>query len=80
MLVSGSYDNTLKVWDPATGAEKCTLGGHSGDVNCCAFSPDGKTVVSGSNDRTLKLWDPASGAPPLTLCILGSALTGALTH
>ena len=64
MLVSGSWDNTLKVWDPATGAEKCTLGGHSHYVRCCAFSPDGTTLVSGSDDTTLKLWDPASGAPP----------------
>ena len=57
MIVSGSSDNTLKIWDADTGKEKYTLSGHSGGVGSCAFSPDGTTVLSGSGDTTLKLWD-----------------------
>ena len=39
-VVSGSWDNTLKVWDVATGKCVATLEGHSDDVRCgvrCTF-------------------------------------------
>ncbi len=59
--LSGSNDNTLKLWDVATGQELRTFTGHSGEVKSLAFSPDGRSVLSGSGDTTVKLWDLASG-------------------
>jgi len=38
-----------------------TLAGHTGPVECVAFSPDGRTALSGSDDKTLTLWDLAAG-------------------
>ncbi|KIM20643.1 hypothetical protein M408DRAFT_43587, partial [Serendipita vermifera MAFF 305830] len=38
------------------------LSGHTNQVNCVAFSPDGTRVVSGSYDETLRLWDGVTGA------------------
>ena len=35
-VVSGSEDNTLKVWDVATGKCVATLEGHSDHVRCAA--------------------------------------------
>jgi hypothetical protein len=35
--------------------------GHSGTVNCVAFSADGKLAASGSNDRTVRLWQVPGG-------------------
>ncbi len=66
-IVSGSADNTLKVWDAATGREIHTLKGHTKPVLCVAFSPDDKRIVSGSQDRTLKIWDAHNGVAIYTL-------------
>ncbi|WP_292875811.1 caspase family protein [Nostoc sp. NMS1] len=55
-IASASYDNTVKLWDAATGKEITTLKGHSDGVSSVAFSPDGKTIASASVDKTVKLW------------------------
>ena len=54
LAVSGSYDNTLKVWDVETGGCVRTLSGHSSPVMCVALL--GRLAVSGSYDNTLKVW------------------------
>ena len=59
MIVSASADQTLKVWDGRSGAERFTLSGHAGAVIGCAVSADGATIVSASDDKTLKVWDRA---------------------
>ena len=56
-LATGSEDNTVKLWDAATGEEIMTLRGHSDTVSCVAFSPDGDRLATGSWDNTAKLWD-----------------------
>ncbi len=66
-VVSASWDNTLKVWDLHSGAERFTLTGHSHLVEAVAITPDGKQVVSASRDNTLKVWDLHSGAERFTL-------------
>jgi WD40 repeat protein/serine/threonine protein kinase len=65
-IVTGSYDQTAKVWEAASGRELFTLEGHRAAVNCVAFSPDGQRIVTGSDDRTAKVWDAASGRELLT--------------
>ncbi|KAJ6024792.1 hypothetical protein N7540_005589 [Penicillium herquei] len=66
-LASGSRDNTIKLWDTATGTQRQTLEGHSNWVHSVAFSPDGLTLASGSRDKTIKLWDTATGTQRQTL-------------
>ncbi|CAI7662679.1 unnamed protein product [Penicillium bialowiezense] len=66
-VASGSYDQTIKLWDAQTGNELQTLKGHSDSVRSVAFSPDGQTVASGSSDRTIKLWDAQTGNELQTL-------------
>ncbi len=60
-IASGSSDNTIRLWDVATGKQTALLEGHTRWVNSVAFSPDGRTIASGSSDNTIRLWDVASG-------------------
>ena len=55
--LSGSDDNTIKLWDLVRGEEKRTLSGHTGSVRTVCFSPDGHWGLSGSDDDTVRLWD-----------------------
>ena len=60
LLASGSRDNTVRVWDLATGKELQRFS-HDSPVNAVSFSPGGKLLASGSEDKTVRLWDLATG-------------------
>ena len=61
-LAFGGGDETIKLWDVATGREIATLtGGSPFTGGEPVFSPDGKTLAAGSRDETIKLWDVATG-------------------
>lgn len=75
LLISGSYDESIKVWDPTQGRRRCvrTLGGHSGCVTSLDCASKGSIIVSGGSDCEIKLWDlRACGACVATLCDRGS--------
>jgi WD40 repeat protein len=67
LALTGSEDNTAKMWDVPAGRELRTLEGHAGAVTSVAFSPDGRLVLTGSNDETAKLWEVATGRVLQTL-------------
>jgi len=69
-VVSGSWDNTVRVWEAATGAEVARMT-HEVRVYAVAFSPDGRWVVSGGCDQSpvftcirgsARVWEAATGA------------------
>jgi WD40 repeat protein len=65
LIVSGSRDNTIQLWDAATGKPiGSPLQGHPNSLYSApvAFSPDGRRVVSGSSDYTLRVWDVSPSA------------------
>jgi serine/threonine protein kinase len=66
-LASGSGDNTIKIWEVATGKELRTLTGHSSGVYSVVYSPDGRYLASGGGDNTIKIWEVATGKQLRTL-------------
>jgi WD40 repeat protein len=60
-LISGSCDNTIKIWDLKTGQLMRTLEGHKSILTCITLSPDGQTLASSSWDKTVKIWDFHTG-------------------
>jgi WD40 repeat protein len=58
LLVSGSYDKTVRLWETATGRLQQTLEGHTDGV---------MSLASGSYDKIVRLWDTATGRLQQTL-------------
>ena len=61
LIVSGSGDKLVWIWDASTGNELKVLKGHTDSVTSVAFSPDGKQIVSGSGDKSVRVWDASTG-------------------
>jgi tetratricopeptide (TPR) repeat protein len=62
-VLTGSEDNTARLWDAATGQPLGLPMTHQDQLDAVVFSPDGKTVLTGSHDKTARLWDAATGQP-----------------
>ena len=59
LATSGSWDETLRLWDVQTGEVMRTLSLRP--VLSVAFSPDGKALAIGSMNRSAQLWDTKTG-------------------
>src|SRR5262249_50175068 len=86
-LAAARQDQTLQLWDVATGKELWSGTGFEAAAYCLAFRPDGKALGSGHADSTILLWDLTAGVrkaeaaakvlKPADLAQLWSALAGA---
>src|SRR4051794_12096558 len=61
VLATGSFDNTIKLWDFPAGKELRILKGHTGQVYGVAYNKDGSVLASGSADKTIRTWAPQDG-------------------
>ena len=61
ILISGSDDCTLKLWDVSNQTCLQTWRGHTHRIESITNSPDDPILASGSNDGTVKLWNRHTG-------------------
>src|SRR5262249_21270898 len=65
LVATGGADQTVRVWDVASGSELWRHTGHVSRITALASARDGKRFVSGSRDATLRLWEPSGSSREL---------------
>lgn len=66
-LVSGSDDDSIRLWDTSSFAPVGFFRGHEDWVRKIAISPDGSLLASASDDRTVRIWDLRQGSAAVQL-------------
>ncbi|KAI1487871.1 WD40 repeat-like protein [Biscogniauxia mediterranea] len=60
-IVSASKDDTVRLWEAATGIEIAKIPIQGSDVNSAAFSADGQTIAFGTDKSGIILYDIRAG-------------------
>ncbi|ORY56759.1 WD40 repeat-like protein [Neocallimastix californiae] len=61
VLVSGSYDHTVRIWNISTGENTFILRGHREKVYSIGYSPELQKAASGSMDFNVRVWSTTTG-------------------
>jgi WD40 repeat protein len=72
LIASGSDDQTILIWNAATGQVLHTLHHLPDDINAISWSPDGRRIAAASDD--IAVWDVNSGS--LLFTYTGHVLSG----
>jgi len=57
IFASGSWDNSIKIWNKKTGLCEKTLNGHTAYVVALHAPPIEEELVSSSCDYSIKIWN-----------------------
>jgi len=63
LILSGSKNGVLKLWDMETRKPLHEIIAHASGVNSASFNNNCTMIVSASTDGTVKTWDPTTGKP-----------------
>lgn len=72
LQVSGSFDETVRIWDTRSGKCLRELPAHSDPVTAVDFNHDGSRIVSSSFDGLCRIWDSMTGQCKATLIPAGN--------
>ena len=62
LLVSGSDDGTVRIWDTRTGEEAMSpLRSGDGEVFSVSFAPNGRSIASATHDGPVRIWNLETG-------------------
>lgn len=73
-----SSDGQLLVWEWQSETYAMKQQGHSNNMNCLAYSPDGQYIVTGGDDGKVKLWNTMNGFCSITFQEHTSTITGVI--
>jgi WD40 repeat protein/serine/threonine protein kinase len=68
-MMTGSADETVRLWNARTGEEIRRFWGHHGAVSHVRCTPDGSHLITASADRTMKAWNASTGRCHRTFAI-----------
>ena len=60
LVATGSADQTVRVWDAATGRELQRLSDHHAAIIGVAIGADNASIVSAGADGSIRVWKPAA--------------------
>ena len=66
-LASGSWDNSVRVWNLETEKTETLFQRHVKNVNTVRYSATGRHLVTAGFDRNIFIWEPTTGEIALTL-------------
>ena len=60
-IVTGTMDDSARIYNASNGESVAVLRGHSSSVLDASFSPNGQRVLTASEDGTARIWNPDTG-------------------
>jgi WD40 repeat protein len=79
-IASGAEDMSVRLWNPAGGANPIVLAGHASAISQILYRPDGQQLVSSDGDGVFKVWNSANGELVVSVQAHPVAITGMSYH
>eukprot|EP01065_Artemidia_motanka_P004348 TRINITY_DN12076_c3_g1_i1.p1 TRINITY_DN12076_c3_g1~~TRINITY_DN12076_c3_g1_i1.p1 ORF type:complete len:830 (+),score=314.38 TRINITY_DN12076_c3_g1_i1:251-2740(+) len=57
LVLTGSWDNTVSVFNPETGNIPCVLKGHEGAIRSVVVDQSRRRIITASDDKSVAIWD-----------------------
>ena len=74
-LISGSYDESIRVWETTTGECLRMISAHSDPISAISFNSDGRFIISSSWDGFCRFFETFSGICVKSINLKGSPIS-----